>query len=146
MNIKVIGAAVVLFAAAIAAYLALGTSGSQPAATSTIPAQTQTNSSKVLFSTSQYAHYAYQIYPGPISGSAMSALAGFNLTTASLSNGTTQVGLTLLGSNTSAQVMVSPGYKLYFIETTFGDDGYHFETALGDDGYILVDQNGYIAQ
>ena len=51
----------------------------------------------------------------------------------------------LEGSGQSQSITLKPNYKLYIIETTFGDDGFHFDSSLGDDGFVIVNQNGYIA-
>lgn len=103
------------------------------------------NASKTLFSSTQYYPYSYQIYPGPISQQAQSALAGFNITSTVLQNSTAKITLTLSGSGQGQTIMLKPNYKLYIIETTFGDDGFHFDSSLGDDGFVVVDQNGYLA-
>ncbi len=107
--------------------------------------QTTANSSKTLFSSTQYAPYSYVIYPGPISQQAQSALAGFNLTSTTLQNSSTEIKLTLVGTGQSQSILLNPNYKLYIVETTFGDDGYHFDSSLGDDGFVIVDPNGYVA-
>ncbi len=103
------------------------------------------NSSKTLFSSTQYSQYAYQVYPGPMSQQAQSALAGFNITSFVLPNNTAKVTLTFLGTNQNQSIALRPNYKLYIIETTFGDDGFHFDSSLGDDGFVVVDPNGYVA-
>lgn len=111
----------------------------------TTAANQTVNSSKTLFSRTQYYPYSYVIYPGPISQQAQSALAGFNLTSTVLQNKTTKVTLGIIGTSQFQSMMLKPGYKLYIIETSFGDDAYHFDSSLGDDGFVLVDPNGYIA-
>ena len=103
------------------------------------------NSSKTLFASTQYAPYAYVVYPNPISQQAQAALAGFNLTTATLQNGSVGVTLTITGTNQHQSLTLKPNYRLYIIETTFGDDGFHFDSSFGDDGFVVVDQNGYLA-
>jgi hypothetical protein len=153
MNTKLIGGILIL-ALIVGAFAFIlvghqGTSGtlinsqnSQQAAPSN---QTSTNSSKVLFANTQYAPYSYQIYPEPISQQAASALAGFNITSIQLQNSSSEVKLSLTATNQSHILIIKPGYKLYIIEATFGDDGYHFDSSLGDDGFVLVDPNGYVA-
>ncbi len=107
-------------------------------------ATTPANSSKVLFANTQYASYSYVVYPGPISQQAQSALAGFNLTSSQLQNSSTEIKISLIGSGQSQTLVLKPNYKLYIIETTFGDDGYHFDSSLGDDGFVVADPNGYV--
>lgn len=153
MNIKLIGGILIIALIAGVAALALighpGTSGtlinSQNAQQAAPSNQTNTNSSKVLFANTQYASYSYQIYPGPVSQQAQSALAGFNITSTQLQNSSSEVKLSLIGTSQGQTLIIKPGYKLYIIETTFGDDGYHFDSSLGDDGFVLVDPNGYVA-
>jgi hypothetical protein len=107
--------------------------------------QTATNSSKVLFSSTQYFPYSYLVYPGLVSQQAQSAMAGFNLTSNVLQNNTTEVKISITGTNQYQSIMLKPNYKLYIIETSFGDDGFHYDSSLADDGFVVVDQNGYIA-
>ena len=107
---------------------------------------TSTNSSKILLSNTQYFPYAYQVYPGPTSPQAQAALAGFNLSSTTLQNGTTKVTVTLVGTSQYQSFMLRPDYKLYIIETSMGDDNFHFDSSLGDDGFVAVDPNGYVAQ
>ncbi len=123
----------------------LNTSGTQPQSASATN-QTAQNSSKVLFANTQYAPYSYEVYPGPVSQQAQAALAGFNLTASALQNRSTDLTVTLVGTNQYQSILLKPSYKLYIVETTFGDDGFHFDSSLGDDGFVVVDQNGYVAQ
>ncbi len=144
ISVKILAAvAIFLIIVAIAA-VSLGNNGKN--ATQTNVTQTSTNSSKILFSSTQYFSYSYVIYPGPVSQQAQSALAGFNLTSTKLQNGTADVKISLIGTNQNQSLVLQPNYKLYIIETTFGDDGFRFDSALSDDGFVVVDPNGYIAQ
>ena len=72
-------------------------------------------------------------------------MAGFNLTAMVLQNSSTEIKLTLISTNQYQNIVLKPNYKLYIIETTFGDDGYSFDSSLGDDGFVVVDANGYVA-
>lgn len=110
------------------------------------PNPANANSSKILLANTQYAPYSYLIYPGPISQQAHAALAGFNITTTMLQNSSTEIKLSLIGTDQYQSLILKPSYKLYIIETTFGDDGYHFDSSLGDDGFVIVDSGGYISQ
>lgn len=118
-----------------------------PSQGSTSPPGGQTNNpSAVKFSDSQYANYATQIFPGQLSDAANRAMTGFTMNTTTQANGTTDVTLTQTASGVVTDVMVPPGYSLYFIETSYGDDPPGYDTSLGDDGIVLVDPNGYISQ
>ena len=103
-----------------------------------------TNSSKVLFADAQYSAYSYLISPGQLSQQAQNAMDGFNMTTANLTNGSSSVTLTVIGTTAAKNFVLKPGYKLYIVETSFGDDGYHFDSSLGDDGFVVVDPSGYV--
>ncbi len=107
-------------------------------------ASSTTTISAILFSSTPYYQYAYQIFPGNMSQMARSAMAGFSMNTTVLANGITNVSISLTGAHQSQTVSVPPGFRLYVIETTFGDDGYNFEGSLGDDGFVLVNLSGYV--
>lgn len=150
MDIKMISIVLVLaMIVGIGAMLSMqgGTQGSINAtkASTTAPSSSGQNTSKTLFADTQYAPYSYQIYPGPLSQQAQSALSGFNMTTTMLQGGSANVTLSLAGTNQSKSMILGQNYKLYIIETTFGDDGFHFDSSLGDDGFVIVDPNGYVA-
>ncbi|MDE1856929.1 MAG: hypothetical protein KGH98_02475 [Candidatus Micrarchaeota archaeon] len=104
------------------------------------------SSSKTLLASTQYAAYSYQIYPGPLSQQAQSALAGFSMNATQLQNSSAKIRLTLTGTSQNQTLVLGPGHKLYIVETTFSDDAFNYDSSLGDDGFIVVDQNGYISQ
>ncbi len=144
-------AAAVLAIAAVAAVFVLsgsrhgsGTSTIQAAqATTSVQGQSQAQSNATLFSSSPYASYAYLISDPTLSQQAQAALAGFSLNVSKLANGTTSVSISPK-SGQGTVIMLQPGYKLYFIEAAFGDDGYGFDSSLADEGLIEVNQTGYI--
>ncbi len=156
MNSKILAAIAAVAIVAVAVALAFGLHGNTYAspinATRTSPVSaspqphSQANSSRVLFSGTQYAQYSYLIYPGPPSQQAQAALSGFSLNESASANGIENLTITLIGTGQSRSLLALPGYKLYMIETTFGDDGFHFDSSLGDDGFVMVDGNGYIVQ
>lgn len=100
--------------------------------------------SSMLFSNQPYAQYSYLISGSNISQQAQYALAGFNMSTTTLPNGTTAVTLTVIGTNVYKTIDLAKGYKLYIVEGTFGDEGYRFDSSLSDDGFVVVDPNGYV--
>lgn len=102
-----------------------------------------TNAS-LLFSNQPYASYSYLIYPGTPSSQAQAALSGFTISTTQLQNGSAMITLVLVSTGSNSTVILKPGYRLYFIETSFGDDSFGGESSLGDDGYVTVDPNGYV--
>jgi hypothetical protein len=103
-----------------------------------------TNAS-MLFSNQPYAPYSYLIYPGTPSSQAQAALSGFTVSTTQLQNGSAMVTLVFVSTGSNQTVILKPGYKLYFVETSFGDDSFGGESSLGDDGYVTVTPNGYVA-
>lgn len=62
-----------------------------------------------------------------------------------MQNGTTEVTLAIAGNNQHQYIILKPDYKLYVVETTFGDDGFNFDSSFGDDGFVVVDPSGYVA-
>lgn len=107
---------------------------------------TPSNTTGPLFSSTPYARFAYLISNSTLSSQAQAALSGFNLTRTQYSNGTVGIGITLISSGSKQLVSLNPGYNLYIIETSFGDDSFGGESNLGDDGLVEVSPNGYIVQ
>ena len=126
----------------------------QPVATNTVTptttpqagqAKSSLTSTGLLLSAQPYASKAYQVFPGPLSAAATRALDGFTLTTKDLGSSSTQVTLTAKKADYKTQVFtVSAGQKLYFIETSLGDDEASQDYDYDDDYAIVVDANGYI--
>ncbi len=114
----------------------------------TSPAQPsqQSNSSKVLFASTPYAQYSYQIYPGTMTQQANAAMSGFNMTSTLLQNSSAKITIELISANQSQSLILAPGDKLYLIEAAMGDDAFHFDSSLGDDGFVIVNSNGYVVQ
>jgi hypothetical protein len=101
------------------------------------------------FQGSPISSSAFQIYPGPLSDQATQAVAGFNIDTKILPDGSVQVNLTSTNPEyTDQHVVVKPGYTLYFIEKSTGDDSPTGNTDqnLRDDATLLVDPQGFIVQ
>jgi hypothetical protein len=103
-----------------------------------------TNTS-MLFSDQPYAPYSYLIYPGTPSPQSQAALSGFSMSTTQLQNGSARITLTFISTGDNQTMILKQGYKLYFIETSFGDDAFGGESSLGDDGYVIVNPNGYVS-
>lgn len=142
---------------ALAAYLLRGTQNAVQSATSTqssanlqtTPASSQqshaASSNAVLFNDTPYSQYSYLISSPSLSQQAQSALAGFKLVRTQLQNGSVEMNISLAASGQGNRVVLAPGYKMYIIEATFGDDGYGFDSSLGDDGFVVVNSTGYLA-
>jgi len=110
--------------------------------------QTQTQKSAgVKLANTPYWSYAYLISGNVLDRNAKAAISGFKLEKSKLRNGDVKIILKSLSYNYRNQVyLLTPGEKLYFIETSFGDDSLSREYNLGDDAGVIVDLNGYIVR
>ncbi len=153
MKAKYLVGAVVMVVVLIGGYMAVSgkTSASQsnntPSAQSSTAATTGSEVAKQLFQSSSDAQFSYQIFPGTVSAQAKTAMAGFALTTQSMTDGATQVMLSAQNPGYQTQVFtLKTGEKLYFIERMGGDDhaAQDTDTNLGDDKGVVVDASGYI--
>ncbi len=99
-----------------------------------------------LLSSTSYASYTYQLYPGSPGPSTRQALAGFTFTTR-LAGGS--VDFTLYASG-STQPVRSSNYpatdRIYFVEANLGDDSGNTEYSFGDDGVVVTDDSGHVVQ
>ncbi len=93
---------------------------------------------------SQYAPYAFQIYPGPLDQGTRQALAGFHITVQSVSGGLEVLVQVLGSSQPPFRQTYSGAARIYFIEANMGDDSGNSEFNLGDDGLIATDAQGTI--
>ena len=59
-------------------------------------------------------------------------------------DGSMNITISVNGTKASQKVVVKPGYKLYVVEASFGDDNRGFDSSFGDDGFVLVDPHGYL--
>ena len=97
-----------------------------------------------LLSSTQYAPYAYQLYPGPQSPEARLATAGFSVRVTPV-GGTITVSVSATGTTQGAQTTTYPASDhVYFIEATFGDDSGNSEYNYGDDGIVVTDSKGHL--
>ncbi len=98
-----------------------------------------------LFADSPAYKHAYQIFPGQLSSDAQTALAGFDMKTENLGNNSYRITLVAKAHDYKDQsVVISDGQKLYFVETSWGDDEANQDYAYRDDYTVVVDTNGYI--
>ena len=141
MKKNLIAAIVVLIIMAVGAFTLIGNTGSK-VVQSTSGSATTTN---VLFSTSQYAPYSYLVSTQNPTPQAQAALSGYTVGRTPEPDGSMNVTVSINGAAASQSLVVKPGYKLYIVETSFGDDGNGFDSSFVDDGFLLVDPNGYIA-
>lgn len=120
-----------------------------PTTTTSPSSSTSTSTHQKLgpaLATTQYAPYAYQLYPGPQSAQARSATAGFQI---KVTSGPTTITVTVSGAGVAkgTQTLTYPtGDKVYFIEASFGDDSTNAEYNLGDDGLVVTNASGRIVE
>ena len=83
----------------------------------------------------------------PLSADAERALDGFKMNKKTQSDGSVEINLVALKNNyVNQSYVVKPGQKLYFIETSWVEDGPSYDGSLSDDGAVLVDSDGYVVQ
>jgi cytoskeletal protein RodZ len=105
---------------------------------------TSNSNSSVLFADTQYAPYSYLISSSPLSQDAQAALTGYNLSITDLANGTRSVALYVNGTTRGGTFNLAKDYKLYIIETSFGDDSFGHDSSLADDAFAIVDSSGHL--
>jgi len=92
----------------------------------------------------QYASYAYQVYPGSLSSQAQLALTGF---TVHVTPGPTTITVKVSATGSAPQSSNYPlGDKVYFVETTLGDDSGVSDYNFGDDGILVTNAAGRIVE
>lgn len=114
--------------------------------TSTTAANLMKGTGQLFTSSPDYA-YAYRIFPTMVSDQAKQALDGFDMKTENLGNNIFRVTLTATNRNYKSQTLtVSGDQKIYFVETSFGDDAPGQDYELRDDYAVAVNAQGYILQ
>lgn len=122
-------------------------STSPTSSTSRSPSGSSAQKLGPLLGSTQYAPYAYQLYPGQESGQARLAMAGFDVSVRPSGLGTITVSVSAAGGTQGAQTTTYPASdRVYFIEASFGDDSGNTEYNFGDDGVIATNAQGRIVQ
>ncbi|MFB6183978.1 MAG: hypothetical protein ABEI96_05430 [Haloarculaceae archaeon] len=94
---------------------------------------------------SKYAPYAFLISGKNVSAEARRALDGFRRRRTRINETTVRITLDPYESQYNTySVLVRNDQKLYFIETSLGDDAPKRESELRDDAPVKVDENGYV--
>ncbi len=97
-----------------------------------------------LLSSTAYASYTYQLYPGSPSTQARLALAGFSYT-AHRSGSSVAFTLFISGGGQAPVKNTYPASDhIYFVEANLGDDSGSAEYNFGDDGLIATDSTGHV--
>ncbi|MDA8346152.1 MAG: hypothetical protein M0Z66_11785 [Thermaerobacter sp.] len=116
--------------------------GSSQASTTTQPASTK----GTLLSSTQIAPFTYELYPTTASQT-LQAESGFTITIKSAAGGQKSLDIqSAVAGGPGLQKTFNATDKVYWIETSFGDDGPGQDANYGDDAYILTDAQGYITQ
>ncbi len=102
-------------------------------------------SGKTLFSDTAEYQYAYIISDATLTSQAESALSGFALSKTTNADGSAVYTLKAKQANYKDQTYtLAAGQKLYFIETSMGDDNDDADSNPLDDTAVVVDANGYV--
>ena len=99
-----------------------------------------------VLSSTQYAKYAFQIYPGSESSQTKLALAGFVV---KVHPGATSETITLAPASSPSSTQsatYAKGDKVYFIEASFSDDSGNNDYGGSDDGVVVTTPAGRIVE
>jgi hypothetical protein len=107
------------------------------------PAPSPSISAGPLLSSQSFAQYAFQVWPGPPSGSAKAALTGLSISVRRQGNGI-RVDAGVVGQPSTPAQFYPNGAKVYVIEASLGDESGTTDYNLGDDGLIVTDAAGRI--
>ena len=96
-------------------------------------------------SSQSFASYAFQVWPGPQSAAAKSALTGLSIAVHKTSSGiSVSAGVTSQGQ--SPAHTYAGGARVYVVEASLGDEAGNTDYNLGDDGVVVTDAQGRILQ
>jgi hypothetical protein len=98
-----------------------------------------------LLSSQSFASYAFQVWPGPRSAAAKSALIGLSVSVHRTGSGLSVVA-GVAGQPNPAPHFYPGGARVYVVEASLGDDSGNSDYNLGDDGLVVTDSKGRIIQ
>ncbi len=108
------------------------------------PQPTASGTPGPLLSSTSYASYTYQLYPGTPSQTARLALSGFSYKVKN-EGGSIVFTLNVLGGSQAPITNTYPASDhVYFVEASFGDDAQNTEYNYGDDGLVVTDASGHV--
>ncbi|MGH9006235.1 MAG: hypothetical protein ACRDV6_00740 [Acidimicrobiales bacterium] len=97
-------------------------------------------------SSTPYAQYAYELYPTKQTSSNPSATTGFHVLITP-SGATVTVKVSASGSGAAPQSSSYPVTdRIYFVETSFGDDSGDSDYSFGDDGLLVTNSQGRLVR
>jgi hypothetical protein len=97
-------------------------------------------------SSTQYAQYAYRIYPRPVSATAQQATAGYSISTKVSGSNVVLLVSSTGSSKPPSRRSYSAADTIYFVEANFGDDSGVTELNPGDDGLVVTNPQGLIVE
>lgn len=98
-----------------------------------------------LLSSQSFASYAFQVWPGPRSAAAKSAMIGLSVSVHRTGSGLSVVA-GVVGQPNPAPHFYPGGARVYVVEASLGDDSGNSDYNLGDDGLVVTDSKGRIIQ
>ncbi len=111
---------------------------------SSAPAASSSSAAGPPLSSQQYASYAYQVWPGPLSSDARLAMAGFVLKVTRQANGITVSAVQDGQKMTSASHFYPGGARVYVIDSSLGDEGGSVDYNVTDDGLVVTNARGQV--
>lgn len=126
-----------------------GSSGSSASSSSNASSKSAPSTSASrgpLLSSTQIAPFTYEIYP-QVNSQAALAESGFTVKIGNGSSGEKTIDVqTSVPGGGGLHNQFRATDKVYWVETSFGDDGPGQDANFGDDMYIMTDAQGYITQ
>lgn len=120
-------------------------SPSAPAKPSTSPSSPSPAAAGPLLKSQQYASYAYQVWPGPLTADGKLALSGFVLTVTRQATGITVNAIQDGQKMTAASHFYPGGAKVYVLDSNLGDDdGGSVDYDETDDGLVVTNAQGEV--
>lgn len=97
-----------------------------------------------LLASQSFASYSYQVWPGPPSAAARSAMTGLSISVHRTGSG---ISLSAGPSGRSGIAHTyAGGARVYVVEGSMGDESGSSDYNLGDDGVVVTDAHGRIVQ
>ncbi len=124
-----------------------GTPSTVATSVSTVSAYAVMQPTSQLFIDFRNYSRAYEVWPTFSSARAQQALNGFDLQAQDLGNNIYKVSIVPKIQNHKTQTFIVMGdSKIYFIETSFGDDTTDQDYVYSDDYAVAVNAAGYVLQ
>jgi hypothetical protein len=96
-----------------------------------------------LLASQSYAQYSYEVWPGPLSPAAKTAMTGLSISV-SRTTGGVRVVAGVVGQAPAQPKVYVGGVKVYVVEASLGDDSNNADYNLGDDALVVTNAAGRI--